>query len=465
MTALEEDVTLRGRAYREALRGRAVVVVGLARSGVAAARLLVACGAHVTATDAKPLSALGAEVSALEALGVRLQLGGHPSSVLAGAELVVVSPGVPLDSPALAMVRAPIIGELELGWRAMESDAIAITGTNGKTTTTALCGELVSGHGRPVLVGGNIGTPLSAHALDFPPTGLVVLEASSFQLETIEAFRPGIAAVLNVTPDHLDRHRTFSEYRDAKARILLNQTPTDFAVLNWDDTAARALAPRARGHVVWFSRRELLDGGVCVRDGWIVALLDGPPRQVCPLSEITLRGVHNVENVLAATACALLSGIAPASIRAGIGRFRAVAHRIELVRELDGVAYYNDSKGTNVDSTVRALESFTEPVILIAGGLGKGQDWAPLAAAARGRVRHAVLIGADGPQIARALDAADIPVSDAATLEAAVIAARGLARAGDVVLLSPACASFDMFRNFEHRGEVFTGLARALPER
>jgi UDP-N-acetylmuramoylalanine--D-glutamate ligase len=439
-------------------------VVGLARSGVAAARLLAACGARVTATDAKPATALGSDATALEALGVRLHLGGHPSSVLADAELVVVSPGVPLDSPALAMVGAPIVGELELGWRVMEGEAVAITGTNGKTTTTALCGELVSGEGRPVLVGGNIGTPLTAHALDFPAAGLLVLEVSSFQLETIEAFRPHVAAVLNVTPDHLDRHRTFADYVGAKGRIFGNQTPADWAVLNWDDQTARGLASRVRGRVIWFSRREALREGVSVREGWIVASIDGSWRDVCPVSEIPLRGAHNVENVLAATACALLCGITAASIRTGISRFRAVAHRIELVRELEGVAYYNDSKGTNVDSTVRALESFTEPIILIAGGLGKGQDWAPLAAAARNRVRHAVLIGQDGPPMARALDAAGIAVSEAATLEAALTAARELSRPGDVVLLSPACASYDMFRNFEHRGEVFTQLARALRE-
>ena len=456
---MERDLTLRGPAYRQSLRGRHVVVVGLARSGVAAVRLLAACRARVTAADAKPPSALGPDVAALESLGVRLELGGHPP--LADADLVVLSPGVPQE--ALGAVGAPVIGELELGWRATEGDAIAITGTNGKTTTTALCGALVAGQNRPVFVGGNIGTPLAAHALDLPANGLLVLEVSSFQLETTEAFRPHVAAVLNVTPDHLDRHGTFEAYVEAKARIFANQTPADFAVLNRDDPTVRALAPRTRGRVVWFSRREPLADGVCVRDGWIVSSLGGPAREISPVSEIALRGVHNVENVLAATACALLAGVAPAAIRAGIAAFRAVAHRIELVRELGGVGYYNDSKGTNVDSTVRALESFTEPVILIAGGLGKGQDWGPLATAARGRVRHAVVIGTDGPPIGRALAATGIPVSDAASLEAAVGAARELASPGDVVLLSPACASFDMFRNFEHRGEVFTSLVRALP--
>jgi UDP-N-acetylmuramoylalanine--D-glutamate ligase len=459
------EPAVRGRAYRESLRGRQVVVVGLARSGIAAVRLLAACGAHVTATDAKSATALGPEAGALASLGVRLEQGHQDVPALASADLVVVSPGVPLDAPVLATVRAPIIGELELGWRAAESEAVAITGTNGKTTTTALCGELLTTLGRPVLVGGNIGTPLTAHALDFPARGLLVLEVSSFQLETIHAFRPGVAAVLNVTPDHLDRHHTMEKYVAAKARIFENQAAADRAVLNWDDPMARAMASRTRTPIVWFSRREALPEGVFVDDGRIVARLDGALREICPVVKIALRGAHNVENVLAATAIALLRGVPPEAIRSAIGRFRAVAHRIELVRELAGVAYYNDSKGTNVDSTIRALESFPEPVILIAGGQGKGQDWAPLAAAAQGRVRHAVLIGADGPQIGAALAGVGIATSAKPTLEAAVASARAIAERGDVVLLSPACASYDMFRNFEHRGEVFTAIVRGLAER
>ncbi|OGL06616.1 MAG: UDP-N-acetylmuramoylalanine--D-glutamate ligase, partial [Candidatus Rokubacteria bacterium RIFCSPLOWO2_02_FULL_71_18] len=287
-------------------------------------------------------------------------------------------------------------------------------------------------------------------------------EVSSFQLETIEAFRPRVAAVLNVTPDHLDRHGSFAAYVDAKARIFLNQTEADCAVLNADDEAARALAARTRAHVVWFSRRRPLGHGVFVRDGRVVARLNGHVEEIGPVSEISLRGAHNVENVLAATACALWTGLAPAAIRRGIARFRGVPHRIEPIRELEGVQYYNDSKGTNVASTLRALDSFTERVVLIAGGKGKGQDFAPLAAAARGRVAHAVVIGEDGPAIAAALAAAGVPVTARPTLAAAVEAARGLARAGDVVLLSPACASFDMFDNFEHRGDVFRKLVERL---
>src|SRR5207302_3668342 len=449
----------------DSLAGRRVTVVGLARSGVAAARLLRAAGAQVTGTDLKPLEALGRDAAALEALGVRLVTGQATRGAFDGADLVVVSPGVPLDGDQLAPARThrvPIIGELELGWRALEAETIAITGTNGKTTTTALTGALLAGQPRPVLVAGTIGTPLAAHALGFPPDGLVVCEASSFQLESTEAFQPRVAAVLNIAPDHLDRHGSLAAYVDAKARIFANQTPADCAVLNADDEATAALARRTRAHVVWFTRRRQLARAVFVDDGWIAAKLNGHVEEICPISEIFLRGAHNVENVLAATACALWTGIAPEAIRRGITRFRGVSHRIEFVRDLKGVHYYNDSKGTNVASTIKALESFSERIVLIAGGKGKGQDFTPLADAARGRVSHAVVIGEDGGKIAAAFASAGIGVSAAETLTSAIEAARAVARAGDVVLLSPACASFDMFDNYEHRGESFKKLIEEL---
>jgi UDP-N-acetylmuramoylalanine--D-glutamate ligase len=455
----------RGPAYREWLAGRTTAVVGLARSGVAAARLIRRLGGRVLASDSGARESLSTEARDLERLGCGLWTGGHPDAAFAGADLVVVSPGVPLDVPALEAARArgvPQIGELELGWRVMEADLIAITGTNGKTTTTALTGELVGGTVRPLLVGGNIGTPLCAHALDFPADGLIVAEASSFQLETTELLRPRVAAVLNITPDHLDRHKTFERYIEAKAKIFANQTSADCGVLNADDPAAASLAPRIRGRVLWFSRLTPLDHGVFVHDGWLVAKLNGHVEEICPLGEIPLRGQHNVENVLAAAACALWAGLSPDSIRRGIGAFRGVAHRIERVLDERGVTYYNDSKGTNVASTIKALESFAEPVILIAGGKGKGQDFGPLGETARGRVRQAVLIGADRGQIRAVLEAAGVPCMDAGSMQEAVAAARSLAGVGDVVLLSPACASFDMFDNYEHRGEVFKAAVHEL---
>jgi UDP-N-acetylmuramoylalanine--D-glutamate ligase len=461
----EADVVARGRAYLETLAGRRVAVVGLGRSGLAAARLLRAAGARVIASDQKALAALGPDARALSALGVSLLVGGSHPEATQGADLVVVSPGVPLDSTQVAPARAqgiPIIGELELGWRAMEADTIAITGTNGKTTTTALTGALLTEQARPVLVGGNIGTPLAAHALTFASDGLVVCEVSSFQLETTETFHPRVAAVLNVTPDHLDRHGSVEAYVDAKARIFLNQTPADCAVLNADDEGAAALAARTKARVVWFSRRRELEHGVFVQGDWVAAKLNGHVEQICPLGEIFLRGAHNVENVLAATACALWTGIRPEAIRRGIAHFRGVSHRIEFIRDLKGVHYYNDSKGTNVASTIKALESFTERIVLIAGGIGKGQDFRALAEAARGRVIHAVVLGQDGAKIGAALTAAGIPLAESVSLESALHVARGVAQPGDVVLLSPACASFDMFDNFEHRGDVFRGLVQGL---
>jgi UDP-N-acetylmuramoylalanine--D-glutamate ligase len=465
--ALEDEaVSTRGRAWLTSLAGARVTVVGLAKSGIAAVRLLREAGAIVTGSDVRPLGTLGREVMALCEAGVRMVTNGEAHRAFEGAALVVVSPGVPLDSPQLAPARAaglPIIGEMELGWRATEAETIAITGTNGKTTTTALTGALLAEQPRPVLVAGNIGTPLAAHALSFPRDGLVVAEVSSFQLESIDTFQPRVAAVLNITPDHLDRHGSFEAYVEAKARIFRNQTWTDCAVLNADDPAVSLLASRTRGRVVWFSRRRPLDHGVFVtEEGWVAAKLNGHVEAICPLAEMQLRGQHNVENVLAATACALWLGLGAAAIRRGIGRFRAVEHRIEFVRDLRGVQFYNDSKGTNVASTIKALESFKERVVLIAGGKGKGQDFAPLAEVARGRVGHAVVIGEDGPRVAAALTAARIPVSTAPTMQAAIDAARAQARPGDVVLLSPACASFDMFDNFEHRGDVFKKLVGAL---
>ncbi|MBI3637593.1 MAG: UDP-N-acetylmuramoyl-L-alanine--D-glutamate ligase [Candidatus Rokubacteria bacterium] len=467
MTAPAEDeltTTSRGTAWLETLRGRAVTVVGLAKSGVAAARLLQRAGARVTAADDKPLDVLGPDAHALARAGIPMRTGRPTEEAVRGADLVVVSPGVRLDAAPLRAARAagiPVLGELELGWRAVEAETIAITGTNGKTTTTSLTGALLRGQVRPVVVAGNIGSPASAHD-DCPPDAVLVLEVSSFQLETIDAFQPRVAVVLNVTPDHLDRHGDFAGYVDAKARIFMNQTPGDCAVLNADDPVTVELAKRTRAHVVWFSRTRFLDHGVFVRDGRVAAKLNGHAEEICPVSEIFLRGQHNVENVLAATASALWAGLAPEAIRRGIAAFRGVAHRIELIRDLRGVHYYNDSKGTNVASTIKALESFSEPVVLIAGGLGKGQDFRPLAEAARDRVTHAVLIGQDGPALAAALEAEGIPCTASTSLESALGVARDAAGAGDVVLLSPACASFDMFDNFEHRGDVFRRLVMGL---
>jgi UDP-N-acetylmuramoylalanine--D-glutamate ligase len=455
----------RGEAWRAALRGRRVAVVGLARSGLAACRLLLALGARVTATDAQPAERLDPAARALAGAGVTLRLGSQAPETLAGAECVVVSPGVPADHPALQACRArgvPVLGELELAWRATAADFVAVTGTNGKTTTTALVGALLAGGPRPVLVGGNIGRPLSADALACPPEALVVAEVSSFQLETAEAFRPRVAALLNLTPDHLDRHGTPEAYAAAKARIFRRQTAEDWAVVNADDPGALALARGVRSRLLRFRRGGPVEEGSYVRDGWVTLRLDGAERPVCPVAEIFLRGAHNLENVLAATACAAAAGAPAEGLRAAIRAFRGVAHRIEWVRDRNGVAFYNDSKGTNVDATLKALAAFPEPVVLIAGGRDKGQRFEALAAAAAGRVKAAVLIGEGRATLGPPLRAVT-RVEEAASLEEAVRRAAALAAPGDVVLLSPACASFDMFRDYEHRGEAFRQAVLALP--
>jgi UDP-N-acetylmuramoylalanine--D-glutamate ligase len=447
----------RGGEWRAALAGRRVTVVGMARSGVAASRLLLACGARVAATDVKPLEGWGPEARGLAADGVRLHAGDHPAEAFCDAELVVVSPGVPAEHPALQACRRrgmPVIGEVELAYRATTADVLAVTGTNGKTTTTALVGALLQDGGRPVVVGGNIGRPLCGEALAAPADALIVAEVSSFQLETTETFRPRVAALLNLTPDHLDRHGTLAAYAEAKARIFRRQTEADWAVLNADDAGAAALAGRVSGRLLWFSRRRAVAEGAYVADGWITLRLGGREVRVGPVTEIFLRGAHNLENVLAATATAAWAGVPPERLRAAIQGFRGVAHRIEWIREVAGVAFYNDSKGTNVDATLKALDSFQEPIVLIAGGRDKGQDFTPLAAAAAGRVTAAVLIGEGRATIGPALRRVTV-VQEADSMAGAVRLAFSLARPGQVVLLSPACASFDMFRDYEHRGEVF----------
>jgi UDP-N-acetylmuramoylalanine--D-glutamate ligase len=454
----------RGAPFRAALAGRLAVVVGMARSGVAAGRLLLACGATVRATDAKPLPDWPAAARALEAEGVTLYPGGHAAAAFRDADLVVVSPGVPTDHEALVACRqagVPVLGEVELAYRAMTADVLAVTGTNGKTTTTALLGALVAEAGRPVIVGGNIGRPLAGEALAAPDDAIVVAEVSSFQLETTETFRPQVALVLNLTPDHLDRHGTLAAYTEAKARIFRRQRADDWAVLNADDPGAAALADRVRGRLLWFSRQRAVSEGAHVVGGWVTLRLDGRDVPVCPVEEIALRGTHNLENVLAATVAAAWAGVPPGRLRAAIKAFRAVAHRIEWIREVSGVAFYNDSKGTNVDATLKALAAFREPVVLIAGGRDKAQDFGPLARAAAGRVKAAVLIGEGRATLGPALRAVTA-VYEAESMGDAVRRAAALAGPGEVVLLSPACASFDMFRDYEHRGEVFRAEVMSL---
>jgi UDP-N-acetylmuramoylalanine--D-glutamate ligase len=451
------------------LANKRVLVVGLGKSGVASALFLQARGARVTVSDAKPQDQLGQEIPVLLDHGIAVETGGHGERTFRGQDFIVVSPGVPVDSPPLVQARAlgeSVIGEIELASRFLPKRIVAITGSNGKTTTTTLAGEILAGGGLPTAVGGNIGTPAISLVERATADTVVVLEVSSFQLETIETFRPKVAVVLNITPDHLDRHRTFAAYTDAKARIFENQQADDFAVLNADDPTCAGLASRTRAQVFWFSRKDEVKQGAYVRDGRVLfrdGLLRDEPgqREVMLVSEITLKGAHNVENTLAAICVGALMGCEPERIRKAVQDFKAVEHRLEYVATIHDVEYYNDSKATNVDATIKALESFPANIHLILGGKDKDSDYTLLNDLLRQRVKRVYTIGAAAEKIeSQVKSAAEIDRS--VTLEIALKRAAATAEAGDIVLLAPACASFDQFKNYEHRGRVFKEVVRAL---
>jgi UDP-N-acetylmuramoylalanine--D-glutamate ligase len=445
------------------LNNKRVLVVGLGRSGVASALFLKSHGARVTVSDAKPPEQLRDEIPALLDQGIAVETGGHGERTFQNQDLIVVSPGVPVDSPPLVQARAlgeSVVGEIELAAEFLPGPIIAITGSNGKTTTTTLVGEILAKSGMKTLVGGNIGTPAISLASQATPDTAIVLEVSSFQLETIRAFRPQIAVVLNVTPDHLDRHRTFQAYVDAKARIFENQQADRFAVLNADDPTCVELAKRTRAQVFWFSRKREAEPGAFVRQGQIVFRRDRE-REVMPVAEVPLKGAHNIENVLAAISSAALMGCEPEKIRAAVREFKAVEHRLEFVATVRGVDYYNDSKATNVDATIKALESFPANIHLILGGKDKGSDYTVLNDLLRKRVKAVYTIGAAAEKIQSHIQGATGIIS-AGTMDAAIKQAAAAAHPGDVVLLAPACASFDQFKNYEHRGKVFKELVLAL---
>jgi UDP-N-acetylmuramoylalanine--D-glutamate ligase len=446
------------------LGGRKVLVVGLARSGIAAAEYALAAGARVAVTDAKTAEQLGPAAASLAERGVRLELGTRGDQAFEDAELVVVSPGVPSNLPGIVRARqrgVPVWGEVELAWRAMRGRMIGITGSNGKTTTTALTGHVLKTAGIPTLIGGNIGTPLISLVAESSSSTVAVAEISSFQLETIDAFHPDVAALLNLTPDHIDRHGSFEEYARMKLRMFENQTETDMAILNADDPEVAKRAP-ARADTWWFSRVKRVAEGTSVHDGRIVFRREGQEWPILRVEEIPLRGAHNVENVLAASAAACLVGADPEAVAAGVRSFAGVEHRLEFVREVGGVEYYNDSKATNVDATRKALEAFSGKVILILGGKDKGSDYRTLSELLRQRVRLVLLIGAAAEKIAAQIEGV-VALQFAGTLDHAVEMAAERATPGDTVLLAPACASFDQFDNFEHRGRIFRERVMVLP--
>ena len=446
------------------INNKRVLVVGLGKSGVASALFLKARGARVTVSDAKPEDELGEEIPALLDHGIAVETGGHGERTFRGQDLIVVSPGVPIDSPPLVQARTlgeTVIGETELAAQFLPGRIVAITGSNGKTTTTTLAGEIVAAGGYPTVVGGNIGTPAISLVERATPETIVVLEVSSFQLETIHTFRPRIAVVLNVTPDHLDRHRTFAAYTDAKARIFENQQAEDFAVLNADDPTCVRLASRTRAPVFWFSRKKEVKQGAYVHDGRVFFRDASGQREIMLVSEIPLKGAHNVENVLAAVCVGALMRCEPERIRKTIRDFRAVEHRLEYVATIRGVEYYNDSKATNVDATLKALESFPANVHLILGGKDKGSDYTVLNDLLRQRAKRVYTIGAAAGKIESQIKGT-VEIVHGETLETAVKRAAAAAQPGDIVLLAPACASFDQFQNYEHRGRVFKEVVSGL---
>jgi UDP-N-acetylmuramoylalanine--D-glutamate ligase len=444
------------------LKGKKVLVVGMGKSGLAAALFLRRRGAQVTVSDVRSAESLAHEIPALLEEGINVEAGGHGLLTFRRQDLIVVSPGVPLDTPELTQVRSfglPIIGELELAARFLKGKTIAITGSNGKTTTTTLVGEILKASGLTTLVGGNIGVPVISLIDDSADETWTVLEVSSFQLESTLEFHPAIAVILNITPDHLDRHGTFENYALAKERIFGRQTKDDFLVLNADNPRTEASAVRAPSSVYRFSIKHPVSPGAWVEDGWVVyrAANEGEAERIVLLDKIPLKGRHNVENVLAAVCAARLAGCPVAAVRSAIESFKAVEHRLEFVATVSGVEFYNDSKATNVDATEKAVAAFPGGIHLILGGKDKNSDYSLLAPLLRQRVRAIYTIGSAAQKIESHLRGV-VPIHSCETLEKAVKAAAAAARPGEIVLLAPACSSFDQFDNYEHRGRVFKEL-------
>ena len=443
------------------------MVIGAARSGIASARFLIERGATVALNDRKPLTEWSQEALDLKGEGVGLIEGDAPSWLLDQIDLLIVSPGVPTKAIPIRYAErrgVEVVGEIELASRFLRGRIVAITGTNGKTTTTSLIGQMLKDGGLNVQVGGNIGTPLISMVESSREDGWNVVELSSFQLETIVDFHPTVAAVLNVTPNHMDRYESLMDYAAAKHRIFTNQTAGDVAILNADDEIVSSWASGLRAHLVQFSVQRELPEGLFLRGGDLVSRGQAPfptartaERVVMTRDDLRLRGTHNVENVLAATAAGLACGVAPESLRETVRSFYPVEHRLEEVAEINGVRFFNDSKATSVDATIKALEAFADDpgkVVLILGGLGKKAPYSPLASLVKERVRKLILIGEDAPTIETELGSV-APFEHATTMADAVERGFDAAQSGDTVLLAPACASFDMFESFEHRGRVF----------
>jgi len=444
------------------LRDRNVLIVGFERTGEALCRFLLDRGARVRVTEKKPADAFGEKVRAWTERGAQFETGGHRPESFFTADMIIPSPGVP-PLPEILAARekgVPVISEIELAFLFLRGKIVGITGSNGKSTTTTLVHKILKDAGLKARLAGNIGPPLVSFVDKSRDDHVYVTEISSFQLEYTERFTPAIAAVLNVSENHIDWHGTFDRYFAAKTKLILRMGPDGRAVLNRDYARVWGLRSEARARVYGFSRKRRLARGACLEDGWVV-LRDGAPEKVLPAARIALPGAHNLENVLAAAMIARLLGVPPASIRRSVLAFRGLEHRLEEVLTVRGVRFVNDSKATTVDATLKALASFDRPVVLILGGRGKGGDFSPLRAAVRKRARAVVLVGEAADKIEQALGGAR-PVVRAPDYRAVVRTAFGLAARGDIVLLAPACTSWDMFRNFEERGRTFKREVRLL---
>jgi UDP-N-acetylmuramoylalanine--D-glutamate ligase len=442
-----------------------VLVVGLGISGLWTARWLMQRGAHVTASDMKKASELDpAMVKELMESGVELEVGGHRKETFLNADTIVVSPGVPHDMPLIRSAfrrNIPVIGEMELASRFINTPIIAVTGTNGKTTVTALVGELLKNAGMEVFVGGNIGTPLMAYAAGKQEADYLVVEVSSFQLDTIQTFCPFISIILNITPDHLDRYADVEAYARSKLRIYENQGPGHYLILNDDDRGLSSLRPASGVTLLRYGLGQRQEVNAFLEGGTVRAGLTGGPTYCFSLDRFALPGFHNQENLLAAVLVGMVLGIDAGVIQDTIDRFKGLPHRIEYVGEVDGIRFYNDSKATNVDAARRAIASFDDSMILIAGGRHKGADYGPLVRAGHERLKGAVFLGEAKRLLAEAFEDA-VPYVAVGRMEEAVAAAFSMAGPGDVVLLAPACSSFDMFLDYRQRGDVFKAAVKGL---
>lgn len=452
--------------------GARIAVIGMARTGLAVAKVMTELGAHVVLYDSKQEAELTEAIAVAQSLGVEA----HPGTEavdLDGVDLLVPSPGVPATLPVFADAQQRevcVLSEIELAYRLSRAPIVAITGTSGKTTTTIMTGQMLQSSGLDAYIAGNVAAgdiklPLVTAAHKASAESIIVAEISTFQLEWIRAFRPAVAMVLNVTSDHINRHGSVAEYQRLKARIFENQTTDDVAVVNADNPFTASLAPKLSGRVLQFSRRTEVDEGAFVRGGDLLYRHSGVEQVICARADIPLRGEHNVENVLAASCAAMTMGADPAAIRRAVVQSAPVEHRLEPVATIDGVEYINNSMCTNLDSTVRSIEAIDEPQIVIAGGQAKDtdEDFGPVGAALKRKAKHLVLIGADRAFIRQAAENQGFrAISEAESMREAVEIARSKAEPGDVVVLTPGCASFDMFSSFEHRGQVYKDIVQGM---